>query len=65
MEIGKSAGTALGMLAGTTLASGIAFLAGMGPTLLTLTVCAGGAAGTAAGYSAAFWLERSHGKLQN
>lgn len=58
MRMGKDIGLALGMLAGTTMASGIAFLVGLEPVSLICTVSIGGAAGAIAGIAAAVLMER-------
>ncbi|MEC0239151.1 hypothetical protein P4H66_04605 [Paenibacillus dokdonensis] len=58
MRMGKDIGLALGMLAGTTMASGIAFLMGLEPVSLICTVSMGGAVGATAGIAAAVLMER-------
>ncbi|GIP27704.1 hypothetical protein J23TS9_28340 [Paenibacillus sp. J23TS9] len=57
MRMGKDIGLALGMLAGTTMASGIAFLLGLEPFSLICTVSIGGAAGATAGITAAVLMK--------
>ncbi|MWV43839.1 hypothetical protein GRF59_09345 [Paenibacillus sp. HJL G12] len=49
MGIGKDSGVAIGVLAGTTMASGCAFLMGLGSFPLMWTVSIGGGAGAIIG----------------
>ncbi|MCJ8010331.1 hypothetical protein MUG84_01065 [Paenibacillus sp. KQZ6P-2] len=58
MKIGKDAGVAFGVLTGTTMASGLAFLFGLEPVSVIWTVSIGGIAGAAAGLAGAVLLER-------
>ncbi|MGG3741427.1 hypothetical protein [Paenibacillus chibensis] len=58
MQFGRDVGISLGILAGTTLASGLAFLMRLEPVSMIWTVSLGGVSGAAVGIAATFALKR-------